>query len=46
MNTTKMRLMISAFWVTAMVSPSLVPVGLARPLSEPQVQEGAGDLDQ
>jgi uncharacterized membrane protein YgcG len=42
MNTTKMRLVIFAFWVTAMVSPSLVPVCLARPLSEPQVQEGAG----
>jgi hypothetical protein len=43
MNTTKMRLVIFAFWVTAMVSPSLVPVCLARPLSEPQVQEGAGE---
>ena len=42
MNTTKMRLVIFAFWVTAMVSSSLVPVGLARPLNEPQVQEGAG----
>ena len=42
MNTTKMRLVIFAFWVTAMVRPSLVPVCLARPLREPQVQEGAG----
>jgi hypothetical protein len=42
MNTTKMRLVIFAFWVTAMVSPSLVPVCLARPMREPQVQEGAG----
>ncbi len=42
MNTTKMRLVIFAFWVTAMVSPSVVPVCLARPLREAQVQEGAG----
>src|ERR1700730_16648329 len=42
MNTTKTRSVIFAFWVTAMVSPSLVPVCLARPLREPQVQEGGG----
>src|SRR5580704_6170073 len=42
MNSTKMRLVIFVLWLTAMVSPSLVPVCLARPLSEPQVQEGAG----
>jgi len=42
MNSTKMRLVIFVLWLTAMVSPSLVPVCLARPLREPQVQEGAG----
>jgi hypothetical protein len=46
MNTTKMRLVISAFWMTAMVSQSLVPVCLARPLREPQVQEGTGGVPQ
>lgn len=41
MNTTKTRVAIFAFWVTAMVNPCLVPVCLAMPSSAPPMQEAA-----